>query len=370
MSRRVFYVLRHSERLDEVDEGAWAELIRRTYPPTASSSTTSSAGAASTTKKPSTVTTLPPIGNKSKGNATTVSTTAGSTARQTSATRRGSDSGASTKSSPLTTPRSSRTSQAAAPPSSSATTQQRGTSASTQGIASKPSPAIPKRAKQYFIQDPTLSPKNGIRYAEEVAHTMQQLISSSSISPSDQEVPRQVRLYSSKLRRAIQTAIPIARALNIPLFLSTGLSMAIAAIRKSGNGDGEGFQFISIEELRHDYPDVNFVDVDDVITATSSWINAIAMILQQSCDPTTGIMNDSIVNIIVGHRETIRGLAGEYLNTPYCAISLFESPEQMDVNSKLKKVSNGKRRDGEAVYPLITVLDRNGSVVDQTKKKG
>lgn len=384
-----FYVIRHSERLDEVDEDAWKRFVTQTY------STTSSGRRPSAGPTP----VKPPSGRVSSKTSSSVKKT-------------------TPQAVPLT-PRKS-------------------------------------RDKQYFSQDPILSNPQGIQYANDMANTMLQVLlstqqplnltslppithtnvvdlppiplllpilqesppTSDTPLPQDNPLPQEaslpqvvappVRIYCSKLRRAIQTAIPLARLLQVPIYLSTGLSMVTPPVKKAG---AKVFQFHSIDELQQEYPDVMFIDIDfdvksssdldviDLAIPVESWIVALHCVLYPSLRQQYGqgkkallssnpesnantprllpvviptgsklpreeiLIPSNVINIIVGHRETIRGIAGEYLNTPYCCISkfLFDVNDVPEVSNK--KVTNSKRRDGVALYGLDLLVDRFGQPV-------
>lgn len=81
------------------------------------------------------------------------------------------------------------------------------------------------------------------------------------------------------------------------------------------------FEFQSSAELAREFPDVAFISCDvaeDVehYLPTTHWIDSLRCLVQRALP--------SELVIIVGHRETIRGIAGEHMNTPYCAIALFD----------------------------------------------
>jgi hypothetical protein len=168
-----------------------------------------------------------------------------------------------------------------------------------------------KRSKQFFACDPPLSSDKGPIFANHAAETVYSILSASS-------PPVTVCIYSSRLRRAVQTAVPLARRFQLPIHLSYGLSTIIPAV---ANAHGQ-FQFQSFEILTQEFPDIQFISCDDrsnskTYLPTDSWIEAIRVLLRRR-------MTIDCINIIVGHRETIRGLAGEYMKTPYCAIAMFD----------------------------------------------
>jgi broad specificity phosphatase PhoE len=194
--------------------------------------------------------------------------------------------------------------------SSSSTASPRGTSA-----------PLPKRNKTAFIQDPPLSNTNGQVYAEQAAETivsalLPSILSSLSSASSSSTVP--VRIYSSRFLRAIQTAMPLALKLHLPIHISFGLSTVLPQVAKAKDLN----QFLSLDDLRMRFPSVSFISCDDLshretYLPTSGWIDSVHSIVQRSKERNE-------LAIIVGHRETVRGLAGRYLTTPYCTIAMFD----------------------------------------------
>lgn len=170
-----------------------------------------------------------------------------------------------------------------------------------------------QRNKLYFSQDPPITRERGRHYAEEVAVTLQGLISSSR--RGDEGSVLEVVLFASRMRRAVQTAYPIAQRFGIPIHLSTGLARVIPAVDRAAGR----FQFSTAQELAVDCPGVTFIDCDtstaDYPLSTSSWKSAVDSINQ--------LVPVDAIPIIVGHRETIRGLAREKVATPYCCIGTF-----------------------------------------------
>lgn len=291
-----FYVLRHSERLDETDSKAWEKLIHKTYPTD---------------------------NNNSKPISSIHTATLSSTNKHPSST-------SSTIKKPLT----------------------------------HSNPSLPLRAKIYFTQDPPLS-SNGLLIANNAANTLYQMITAttsttSSTSSSSSSSTISIRLFCSKLQRAIQTAIPIAKLFHIPIYLSAGLATVISSVHKTHGK----FEFLTIDELQTRYPDIEFIDCDQsndpkIQLSSKHWIETIHQINQP-------IRNT--INIIVGHRETIRGLAGEHVETPYCAIGIFENNALDESNPKKSSTSmthnNQKQRDGP-LYPLLIIYDSIGNIVLQ-----
>lgn len=173
--------------------------------------------------------------------------------------------------------------------------------------------------------DPIISPTTGVVYASEAASTLKAM----------PECNQPVKLYASKLRRAAQTAAVIARELGVPVHLSAGLAQIVPDVKKAkGN-----FEFADIAELEMLCGGVTFIDCDDRSSPeflhAGNWRRATAKILLNSV---------GTVPIIVGHRETIRKLAGKHMDTPYCCIGLFEFslPSEETENRKETKFTESE----------------------------
>lgn len=308
-----FFVVRHSERIDESHRKEWEQMIERTYPTAQSTIRKLSAPAVTATSRVSDGMKLPHIPQ-----------------------RKGSGS------SSITTPRA-----ITKPPTSTVAT---------------PRP----RDKQFFANDPPLSTVNGPIYANQAAHTIAQMIS--DIQATNPSITS-IKIYSSRLRRAVQTAHPIAQRLGVPIHLSYGLSTIINAVKKAKGK----FEFQSSAELAVEFPDTTFISCDiaeDVahFLPLTSWIESLHCIIERTV--ATEIV------IIVGHRETIRGIAGEHMSTPYCAISLFDRTrceERTEIRATdvgpgsgkgkgilpQRKLSIKKQREGP-LYPLQQLYDPQG----------
>jgi broad specificity phosphatase PhoE len=271
-----FFVIRHSERIDEVCPGEWEALVQTTF-----RSGDPSNG-------------LPVLAHSGK------------------------------KPMPGTIPVSCSSSQAGkgsfsvASASSSSKNSPRGTST-----------AASKRSKAAFMQDPPLSSTNGPVYAEQAAETMASSLLPpirSSLSSSYSSVS--VRIYSSRFLRAVQTAVPLAIKLHLPIHVSFGLSTVLPQVAKTQDPN----QFLSLGDLHLQFPSVSFISCDDpsqieTYLPTSGWIDSVHSIVQSSTE-------SNYIAIIVGHRETVRGLTGKYLTTPYCTIAMFDRNrlDTVDVN--------------------------------------
>lgn len=340
-----FVVVRHSERIDESHPKEWEDIIKATYPlgeredggerkgKSARGIAGGGGGGGKMTPRVST-TTAAKSGNGGKDSLKLppIPHSTPSSSGVPPPVRRGSHGASGTL---KTSPRIG----APTPPSNTAS-------------FSHPHPPqssllkIKKRKKACFISDPPLSTTNGPIYANHAAETIATLLlnstsSSSSSSSSSTPLPFPIRLYSSRLRRCIQTAAPIACKLNLPIYLSYGLSMIINAVRKVSQTNPTtsttstpweaGFEFLSTEDLERDFPGIIFISCDNLrdypqdYLPTHSWIEALHAIIRNGSPlPTSSSTSTAVpLNIIVGHRETLRGIAGEHVSAPYCAIGIF-----------------------------------------------
>jgi len=153
-----------------------------------------------------------------------------------------------------------------------------------------------------FSNDPPLTSPNGTGIACLAAETISTMVLSDGFNIS--------RVYASKLRRAYETAYPLALKLNIPMYVSSGLALTAIAVHQS-NGQ---FQFQSLDEIQSKCSGVQIIDCDVIedmphSLVWSDYINHIAEMHTHS--------------MIVAHRETIRYLFGQYVETPYCCIANF-----------------------------------------------
>ena len=162
--------------------------------------------------------------------------------------------------------------------------------------------------RKTFKNDPILSPVKGPKFAQEAAITIKKML-------EVDRTGREIVIYSSRMLRAVQTASIICKELNLPLHLSGGLAHVIPAV-KNCIGD---FEFADVEEINQYCSGVDIVNCDDHRSPHyiphRSWRNAVQTIVLRS--PT-------VLNIIVGHRETVRKLAGAHLQTPYCCLGMFK----------------------------------------------
>mmetsp|Transcript_6517 Transcript_6517/g.9091 ORF Transcript_6517/g.9091 Transcript_6517/m.9091 type:complete len:243 (+) Transcript_6517:1958-2686(+) len=161
--------------------------------------------------------------------------------------------------------------------------------------------------------DPPIT-TNGINIARNAAEKIILLIGE-TLSNGGRKF-KEIRIYSSMLLRAIQTAHQIALKLSLPVHLSSGLATISASVRKAG----DSFPFQPLERLRSLCPGVEYIICDDNKNAETSvprqnWRDALRYVCCKDKD---------VLNIVVAHRETIKKLAGKKLNTPYCCVALFQ----------------------------------------------
>lgn len=163
---------------------------------------------------------------------------------------------------------------------------------------------------RYFrLNDPPLT-RNGELQASNAAETLSGYIASHCLPVT--------HVFCSRLTRCIQTAYPIAKRLNLPLVVCSGLALTAAAVERCQRKKKK-FQFISIDEIRRLCPDVQVFDGDEANDAMSkiphnTWK-----------DPISFLESTFSTSLIVAHRETIRNLSGIYQNIPYCAFALIKS---------------------------------------------
>jgi len=165
------------------------------------------------------------------------------------------------------------------------------------------------------IEDTPLS-ERGFTMADTAAETMSNILSGSGKAPLQ-------ALYCSRLTRAIQTAYPLAKRLGVPLRVSSCISRSALAVRKSVKA-GKAYEFLPLAVMAKECKGVALEDVDDPLHPLHvpflDWKQACAIIALRGG-----------TNIIVAHRETVRGLANNKdLRTPHCCIASFSCTSQED----------------------------------------
>ncbi len=227
-----------------------------------------------------------------------------------------------------------------------------------------------------ILNDPPIT-GNGVALANTAASSIKQFISA-------KDATSEVRVYTSKLIRSVQTAYQIALQLHVPLYVCTGLALTAAAV-----GEANGlFQFVTVEEIKDLCPGVEIICCDDSAldhhVPATHWLSAI-----------TAIANRDHTNIIVAHRETIRNLCTYRVKTPYCCIALvnYNPSEEVRAPSDDKTIPQLQEiklpeEEGSAVdtvfewdgvrtprsnsfstelsaHKLHTILDMHGSVIEE-----
>ena len=136
-------------------------------------------------------------------------------------------------------------------------------------------------------------------------------------------------IYCSRLQRCVQTAYEVAKVLNLPtVYISTGLSQTAKAIEQLDSK--EGFQFLSIEEIRDLYKDIQWYccdesyDLDGVKLLANTVVNSPQVPWRDWLSPLKYIAKNNTVSIVVAHQQTIRKLVGAKISTPYCCFGIFD----------------------------------------------
>jgi len=181
------------------------------------------------------------------------------------------------------------------------------------------------------FQDCKITTPRGVRLAENMAIRMRKILDGK---------PKPRFIFSSRLRRAVETAVPLALALDVPVLVSRGLSEVAAAVSQFGP---LRFEYLSMRELREICPsgvtlqccDEDF-DIDGEPLETSvekkvaahttpynDWRGAVEAIARKG---------DAL---IVAHRETFRNITGQGLSIPYCCIGQFIVRHPKDSSSSL-----------------------------------
>ncbi|RYH05415.1 phosphoglycerate mutase family protein, partial [archaeon] len=215
------------------------------------------------------------------------------------------------------------------------------------------SPCPVQRSKKYYMNDPPITDRGRV-YAEQAAHTVSKLVSrlaTPSFSlPTHTPTHALVRIYSSKMKRCVQTAVYVARMLReggmggldegkegdgdgksrdgdrlyakgggvcagadgvcgdstgVCLYLTSGLSSVIKAVNMASGA----FEFMAPAELDSICDGITYIDCDVPHTPYTlpcdDYVHTIHALLDRPIPSHTHTL--SVVNILVGHRETIRG---------------------------------------------------------------
>ncbi|MDP2437513.1 MAG: histidine phosphatase family protein [archaeon] len=151
--------------------------------------------------------------------------------------------------------------------------------------------------------DPPLT-EMGIMQAERAAKTLAEKLER---LPEDK---RATKIYCSKLRRAAQTAVPLAKMLGLPIHFCSGLSASSAVVQLRG----EKFMFLGMEKLQEVVgPDITIVDADARLQVVDHWF-----------PPLEHVASREQSAVVVAHRESLRYLSNTRFATPYCCMGRFE----------------------------------------------
>ena len=185
----------------------------------------------------------------------------------------------------------------------------------------------------YSLENDTPITANGVNMAADAAKTVRDIITAkySNNTPLSE---LNIRIYSSRLMRCVQTAHQIAKEFDLPIHVSSGLSLTAVAVGRCKTT----FQFQSMSDLAALCRGAELHCCDDRNSphrvSRSHWTRAIGSIISRD-----------EINIIVAHRETIRNLIGERFRLPYCAIALF-------------------RFNFEGTVSPLYILDKDGRMVE------
>lgn len=159
------------------------------------------------------------------------------------------------------------------------------------------------RNKYYLLDDPPIT-ENGKNIAKTATLTLSTVL--------DREPTKVNKIYSSRLRRCVETAYFIALSIGVPIYICKGLSLTAAAVAV----DSLRFEFHSIAEIQSFCPGVLVVDCDDAsnesFITSNNWLETLEF-----------ISSKNTLSVIVAHRETIRNLVPTIGRIPYCAITCF-----------------------------------------------
>lgn len=187
------------------------------------------------------------------------------------------------------------------------------------------------RTRKDVLGDPPITQGRGKDIAREAGVTLLKVFTS------------QTGVFTSRLIRAVETAIEIARVLKLPLYVSKGISSSAAAVRNAQKA-GRSYSFESMEDLRALAPDVQMFcvdvgcDIDGRKCESKENIGVAPLIHKRDwVQAINDIYEYEKSAIIVAHRETIRNLANERLLTKYCCISKFEY-DKVECNFRFKEM--------------------------------
>lgn len=206
---------------------------------------------------------------------------------------------------------------------------------------------------KYSLQNDTPITAVGVNIAANVAITVRDLILAEHPNTTNLS-DLNIKIYSSRLMRCVQTANQLACEFNLPIHVSSGLALTAVAVRRKSS-----FSFLSMTELATHCPGVVLHDCDDAHSphrvSMSHWLRAIGSI----------IVRDEI-NIIVAHRETIRNLLGERFHLPYCCVGIFEHVHEERVIKPLLLLASDGTMIENYTIPRTDNMTTTGAVGEES----
>ena len=163
--------------------------------------------------------------------------------------------------------------------------------------------------------------ENGILLARKAAKTLANNVPSSDLSNIKV-------IFSSRMRRCIETAYYIAKELNLPLCISRGLALSVSSVNKKGP---DHFDFMSIEDIRQYCDGITVIDGDnnDDIETINNTYNEVFITTKLSklswYEALDSITLNYTNSITVLHSEVIKSLTKSNIpiDIPYCCICRF-----------------------------------------------
>ena len=199
----------------------------------------------------------------------------------------------------------------------------------------------PLRHIDHVWADPPLT-ADGVAQAEAACATMVKLLQRHA---AEKGLPPIDKIYCSKLRRAAQTAVPLARALGLPIYFSSGLSASSAYLQQVHRH----YQFLSMAQLQEIVgSDVVTVDADEALQmpGVGHWYPPLHFLARRE---------ETV--LVVAHREALRDLANVRFHTPYCCMGEFAYLPELD-SFLLKQLSDmdGKPLEFPKVRPFSPLI--------------
>ena len=115
---------------------------------------------------------------------------------------------------------------------------------------------------------------------------------------------------------------------------------------------GEDFQYLSFEDIKKLCPSVVLIDGDVETVPSYMWSKALLYVAQKAK-----------LSVVVCHRESIRNLAKERLETPYCCYGAFRYERK-----KFSRVTSGS--DTPPPFPCYLFhSERTGKIIKAAAAK-